>query len=84
MTKIHNLKIESKYLEAKLAGHKLFEIRENDRNYKVGDVVVYENAYGEKYYFSISFLTDYKQKPNYVVFGEIRNSKELIRKLEKQ
>lgn len=34
---IHELKIKSEYLLAVQDGSKTFEIRKNDRNYKVGD-----------------------------------------------
>ena len=38
----HVLKIDKPYLDAKLAGDKLFEIRLNDRGYQKGDVVIYK------------------------------------------
>ena len=34
---IHALKIQSEYFEAVKSGKKLFEVRVNDRNYKVND-----------------------------------------------
>jgi len=36
---IHALKIKSEYFEAVISGKKLFEVRVNDRNYKVGDLL---------------------------------------------
>lgn len=36
---IHALKIKSEYFEAVISGEKLFEVRVNDRNYKVGDLL---------------------------------------------
>ena len=39
--KIHELKIAYEYGVAKLDGKKLFEIRKNDRDFKVGDLVHY-------------------------------------------
>ena len=39
--KLHCLKIKAEYAKAKLEGKKLFEIRKNDRNFEVGDVVHY-------------------------------------------
>lgn len=36
----HELKIQPKYFRAILDGKKNFEIRKNDRGYKVGDKVV--------------------------------------------
>ena len=35
----HDLKIEPVYFEQKLYGHKPWEIRKNDRNYKEGDIL---------------------------------------------
>lgn len=34
---VHELKIEPEYFKDVLSGDKTFEIRENDRNYRVGD-----------------------------------------------
>lgn len=36
----HRLKIQSKYFEAVCTRQKCFEIRKNDRNYKVGDCLI--------------------------------------------
>jgi len=36
---IHNLKIKSEYFNAVLDGSKKFELRFNDRDFKVGDVL---------------------------------------------
>lgn len=38
--KIHTIKIAPKYLNAVVAGQKKAELRKNDRNYKVGDVLL--------------------------------------------
>ena len=35
----HKVKILPKYLQAVLKGEKTFEIRKNDRGYKVGDII---------------------------------------------
>ena len=34
---VHQLKTETKYFKAVKAGHKLFEVRKNDRDFRVGD-----------------------------------------------
>ena len=75
--KLHNLKIKAEYANAKLNGSKMFEIRLNDRDYRVGDIVKYtcidnpivNDKISEKLYY-ITFITDYEQKEGYVVFGE--------------
>lgn len=65
--KIHELKIAYEYGVAKLDGKKLFEIRKNDRDFKVGDLVHY------------TLLPIYKEEAN--TFYEERNIKEMDRKL---
>lgn len=71
----HKLKIQQEYFEPVIQGKKRFEIRKNDRNFKVGDIVVLEeidenNAYtGDSFKTRITFITDYQQKDGYVVFG---------------
>lgn len=71
----HKLKIKQEYFEPVIQGKKRFEIRKNDRNFKVGDIVVLEeidenNIYtGDSFKTRITFLTDYQQKDGYVVFG---------------
>ena len=37
--KVHKLKLDSSYYDDSAAGIKTFEIRKNDRNYQVGDVL---------------------------------------------
>lgn len=74
--KVHELKIGPKFFEAVKDGRKKFEIRKNDRDYKVGDILVlleydkyYEAFTGEKTTVEISYMTDYAQQSNYVVLG---------------
>ena len=70
----HELKIDKPYLQQKLAGDKLFEIRFNDRGYQKGDTVGYwQYQAGEEpieHIFEIIYVTGYLQQQNYVVFGE--------------
>lgn len=47
--KVHNLKILPQYFEEALKGKKPFEVRLNDRDFKLGDIVVLEEWDGEKY-----------------------------------
>ena len=71
----HVLKIEVQYLDAKLEGKKLFEIRNNnDRGFQVGDKIIYlRSLLGknfQRHFFEITFITNFWQKDGYVVFGE--------------
>lgn len=75
--KLHNLKIKAEYANAKLDGRKPFEIRKNDREFKVGDLVRYtvidseecnERIKNKIYY--IAYITDYAQQEDYVVFTD--------------
>lgn len=84
---MHELKILPEYFEAVTSGRKKFEIRKNDRDYKVGDLLYLrewngENFTGDSYKAEVTYITDYAQKDGYVVMGikvlekenEIRNS----------
>jgi len=73
--KLHELKIKAEYANAKLKGIKPFEIRLNDRDYQVGDIIKYtcvDSPYvNEKIkdkFYHIVYITDYMQKEGYVVF----------------
>lgn len=70
----HELKIKPEYFAAVINGEKTFEIRNNaDRNFQVSDILVLKSFDGE---FNgnfvertISYITDFEQKPGYVVLG---------------
>lgn len=69
--KTHRIKIQDKFLARIQSGEKTFEIRKNDRNYQVGDFIVFLRVDGTnvglgKY---ITYITDYEQKDNYVVMS---------------
>ena len=73
---IHELKILPKYFQAQKEGIKNFEIRKNDRDYKVGDDLVLleynpesKKKTGKLMVVKITYITDYKQKDGYVVLG---------------
>lgn len=73
---VHRLKTNPLYFIAAQKGMKTFEIRENDRNYQIGDVFIsmeydsLSNTYtGNELRGSISYITDYMQQPGYVVLG---------------
>ncbi|CAK3582438.1 DUF3850 domain-containing protein [Vibrio crassostreae] len=66
--KIHEVKIKAEYLNAIIDGKKTFEIRKNDRDYRVGDRVRMSD--GERYLFiRIKYISDFEQKENYIVFA---------------
>lgn len=72
--KIHELKILPEYFEAVTSGRKQFEIRRNDRDYKVGDLLYLrewngENFTGDSYKVEVTYITDYMQRNGYVVLG---------------
>jgi len=75
----HMLKILPRYFEAVLSGDKTFEIRDNsDREFQTGDLVVLREMDITKSVFQftgrsvekqITYVTNFAQKENYVVFG---------------
>ena len=76
MAKIHYLKIEPQYYKEVFLGHKTFEIRKNDRDFKVGDDVILQEYISSKREYTgnqlareITYITDYAQHEDYVVFS---------------
>ncbi|MBO0423420.1 ASCH/PUA domain-containing protein [Enterococcus plantarum] len=70
----HDLKIAPEYFKAVIQGLKTFEIRKNDREFQVEDIVnlkEFKNGKytGRKLTVEIIYITDFEQKENYVVFG---------------
>ena len=70
----HVLKIEPEYFNAVISGNKTFEIRKNDRDFCVGDTLVFKEWDGFKFtgrttIRTISYITDYMQRYGYVVMG---------------
>ncbi len=71
----HELKTDEKYFKALWCGDKTFEIRNNDRRFDERDEIVLNeiDPYGEETGRSIeaiiTYLTDFEQKKNYVVFS---------------
>lgn len=70
----HKLKIAPEYFEAQKKGIKKFEIRKNDRDFKVGDLIELAEFKDGKFtdrtlLCQITYITDYAQQPGYVVFG---------------
>lgn len=80
--KTHELKILATYAKAKIDGIKPFEIRFNDRDYQVGDLVKYTVIDDEKLNeimkdktYRILYITDYEQKDGYIVWSDVEEPK---------
>lgn len=74
--KVHSLKIAPTYFKEILTGAKRFEVRYNDRNFKVGDILFLEEfdkkGYTGKFINAeITYILDDPEycKKNYVVLG---------------
>ena len=72
---IHELKIQSEYFLAVINKTKTFEIRKNDRDFKVDDKIILREIdshgryTGRSTYRRITYMTDFAQKENYVVMA---------------
>lgn len=76
------LKILPEFFQAQAEGKKNFEIRKNDRDYKVGSVLSLREFDGTKYTGRIvkvvvTFITNYAQRDGYVVLGTRPFDKEM-------
>ncbi len=76
MIQVHRLKTWPAYFADIRAKIKNFEIRENDRDYKVGDVLILQEydlnsqSYsGREEVRTIIYMTNYGQMTNHVVLG---------------
>lgn len=71
----HKLKIDEEYFEAVLNEKKNFEIRFNDRNFQIDDIVILQEITENREYTgreitaTISYITDFEQKEGFVVFS---------------
>lgn len=74
----HFLKCVQPYFDAVWNQTKTFEIRLNDRNFQEGDFVTLQEwdsqkgHMGRQVFAQIGFLTDFQQRPGYVVFSITR------------
>ena len=73
---LHSLKIRPAYYEAVASRKKSFEIRYNDRDFQVGDMLLLqefipetEEYTGRVLFRKVTYMTDYAQKDNYVVMS---------------
>lgn len=72
----HELKLREQFYGSVLAGLKTFEVRFNDRNYQVGDVLVLkewdwvqERFSGREIEKEVTYITNYEQKDGYIVMS---------------
>jgi len=72
----HELKLRSEFFAAVVDLKRQFDIRQNDRDYRVGDTLQLwewlpeaKTHTGEYVIAEITFVTDFEQKPGYVVLG---------------
>lgn len=79
---VHRLKTLPAFYAKIVTGEKTFEIRQHDRPYAVGDLLVLEEwspdsgyTWREEHRF-VTYITDYAQQPGYVVMG-LKNLDEL-------
>ena len=72
---LHELKTLPSFFEAMVFHKKLFEIRKNDRNFQVGDILLLREWWdgkgytGAQQYVEVLYLTDFAQQSGYVVMG---------------
>ena len=78
--KLHELKIKEDYFYAIVRGEKTFELRKNDRDYQVGDLIhfiktdglEYSSGYS-KYVYKITYILkdvpEYGLDKNYCILG---------------
>lgn len=72
---VHRLKLSDKFYEAVRTWKKNFEIRKNDRDFQVGDLVVLEEIdkdgrhTGRGLTRKIMYITSFHQQEGFVVMG---------------
>lgn len=74
----HELKCNTEYFNRILWGQKTFEIRKNDRDFQVGDILILREFDPEHQQYTdystplrmlVIYVTNYEQKEGYVVMG---------------
>lgn len=71
---VHELKITPKYFVSVVEGEKTFEIRKDDRGYKVGDLLHLkefdrESFTGKSVLVEVTYTTAFNQEPGYLVLA---------------
>jgi ASC-1-like (ASCH) protein len=72
----HKLKIQPEYFKAVCTGKKSFEIRNNDRDFKVGDTLLLQEFMPQTQSYTgrvverkVTYITGYAQQENFVVMA---------------
>jgi len=85
MNQSHKLKVWPEYYKELLTGRKTFEIRNNDRDFKIGDVLVLKefdpirNIFTKReIHKAVTYITDFNQADGFVVMGLSREFLSLI------
>ena len=79
----HSLKIEENYLRNLISGKKKAEVRFNDRDYQVGDILEFSNDMGNIYYFHITHIhSGLGLKEGYVVLSVVSEIETTANKIE--
>jgi hypothetical protein len=75
----HRLKTWPEYLKAVLSGKKTFEIRKNDRDFRVNDLLLLQEYNpktvkntGRELLVEVTYITDFGQPDNQVVMSIVR------------
>jgi hypothetical protein len=72
----HELKTLPQFYDEIITEMKRFEIRQNDRNFQKGDTLLLREWDGENYtghaqYARVTYITDFEQKPGFVVMSVV-------------
>lgn len=72
----HELKLHTSYFNRVATNQKRFEIRKNDRDYQVGDVLILREFDGQQYVDystplirQVTYISTFAQREDYVVMG---------------
>lgn len=71
----HILKTLPHYFWPVCWGHKTFEIRRNDRDFQVGDILILREWNGTEFTpnpsisYTVTYITSFNQEPGWVVMG---------------
>ena len=75
--RFHELKIKPEFAVAKINGLKSFEIRLNDRDFQLNDIVRYTcpddlfiDIVLKRHLYCITYICDFMQKDGYIVFAD--------------